>query len=233
MMGAQDIENFTIGCASQCYSTEAVLDGYCSGIGCCQTPVPKSLKYYNSRVYSFKNHTGIVSFNPCSYAFLGEQERFTFRGVEDFLDTNFTKRIRKTVPIVLDWAISNRTCHEAQFSSDYACRSNSSCVDADNGLGGYRCSCIKGFRGNPYLSPGCEDIDECADPNSNNCEKICINTPGGFNCSCPHGYYGDGFKEGRGCIANNSKFPVIKYSLEEKIDGVLHQTLVVVSCCKV
>ncbi|CAI9761879.1 unnamed protein product [Fraxinus pennsylvanica] len=213
MMGGQDIENFTIGCDSQCYSTEAVLDGYCSGIGCCQTPVPKSLKYYDSSVHSFNNHSGIVSFNPCGYAFLGEQESFTFRGVEDFLDTNFKERIEKTVPIVLDWALSKRTCDEAQFSSDYACRNNSFCVDTNNGLGGYRCSCNEGFRGNPYLHPGCEDIDECADPNNNNCEKICVNTPGGFNCSCPHGYYGDGFKDGRGCIAYNSKFPVIKYSL--------------------
>ncbi|XP_022887453.1 wall-associated receptor kinase 2-like [Olea europaea var. sylvestris] len=211
MTGGRGSKNFTTGCRSQCYSAETVVDGYCSGIGCCQTPVPKSLKDYNSRLRSFNNHTGIASFNPCGYAFLGEQERFTFRGVEDFLDTNFKERIRETVPIVLDWALGNITCDKARFSLDYACKENSSCVDTNNGLGGYRCSCNKGFRGNPYLSPGCKDIDECAE--NSNCEKICINTPGGFNCSCPNGYYGDGKKDGRGCIAQNSKFPVIKYSL--------------------
>ncbi|KAL7132223.1 hypothetical protein ABFS83_12G057600 [Erythranthe nasuta] len=59
---------------------------------------------------------------------------------------------------------------------------------------------------------GCTDINECGD---NPCDEngICTNTPGGYTCSCKKGYLGDGKKDGRGCIANNSKFPVLKFPL--------------------
>ena len=56
-------------------------------------------------------------------------------------------------------------------------------------------------------------MDECADPNKNVCEEICINTLGSYKCSCPHGYYGDGKKNSQGCIAKTSEFPVIKFGL--------------------
>lgn len=103
---------------------------------------------------SLKNHSGIWSFNPCGYAFLGEASRFQFRGMDDLNDLNFVERIVDNVPIVLDWAIGNLTCVEAQKRDDYACRDNSQCVDSDTGLGGYRCSCNPGYEGNPYL--GCQ-----------------------------------------------------------------------------
>ncbi|CAI9782369.1 unnamed protein product [Fraxinus pennsylvanica] len=205
--------NFTSGCFSLCSNAEDVLDGYCTGIGCCQTSVPTGLKFYLTVLSSLNNHTRVSSFDPCSYAFVGEQERFIFRGAKDLSDPNFMERTRATVPIVLDWVIGNLTCAQAKVSTDYACKANSYCVDSDTGLGGYRCSCNAGYEGNPYLDPGCKDIDECADSNSNNCEKICINTPGSFNCSCPTGYYGNGVKDGRGCIANTSEFPIIKLAL--------------------
>lgn len=59
------------------------------------------------------------------------------------------------------------------------------------------------------------DIDECKDPNLNDCDvnAICINTPGSFNCSCIDNYFGDGRTDRRGCIAKASQFPVIKFSL--------------------
>ncbi|XP_027070452.1 wall-associated receptor kinase 2-like [Coffea arabica] len=205
--------NFTSGCVSLCSKAEDVPDGYCSGIGCCQTSIPRGLKYYFASLSSLKNHTTVSSFDPCSYAFLGEQDRFIFRGASDFSDPNFMQRTLATVPIVLDWALGNLSCSAAQKANDYACKANSDCVDSETGFGGYRCSCNPGYEGNPYVSPGCQDINECADPNNNPCERICINTPGAYNCSCPGGYYGDGKKDGRGCIANNKELPVIKLSL--------------------
>lgn len=107
---------------------------------------------------SLNNHSGVWSFNPCSFAFLGEADRFSFRGVDDLRDLNFTRRIADSVPILLDWAVGNLTCDGARKSNDYACQENSRCVDADNDSGGYRCTCEQGFQGNPYLSPGCQGI---------------------------------------------------------------------------
>ncbi|KAL8517231.1 hypothetical protein ACS0TY_015453 [Phlomoides rotata] len=207
--------NFTSGCVTLCSNSKDVIDGYCSGIGCCQTSLPKGLKYYITNVMSLNNHITISSFNPCSYAFFGEENRFEFRGVSDLSDPGFVQRVQDTVPIVLDWAIGNLTCADVENSGEYACKGNTSCVDTDTdtGLGGYRCSCLNGYEGNPYLDPGCTDIDECSNTTLNNCDKICINTPGSFNCSCPKGHSGDGRKDGKGCNATNSEFPVIKAAL--------------------
>ena len=71
------------------------------------------------------------------------------------------------------------------------------------------------------------DIDECADPDSNDCDDhaICTNTPGSFNCSCVKGYLGDGRKDS--CIAKSSQFPVIKFSLGNKFasyPGVINES---------
>ncbi|KAK3000708.1 hypothetical protein RJ639_022420 [Escallonia herrerae] len=205
---------FTSGCVSVCANASDILDdGLCSGIGCCQTPIPKGLQSFYTEIRSLNNHTEVWSFDPCGYAFLGEQERFNFRGAPDLSDPDFMSGTTETVPVVLDWVIGNRSCSEAQKSDGFACLSNSHCNDSDTGLGGYRCSCNEGYEDNPYLSPGCQDIDECADPNGNPCAGICKNTPGNYTCSCPPGYFGDGRKDGRGCIAKNSQFPVIKFSL--------------------
>ncbi|PIM98097.1 hypothetical protein CDL12_29424 [Handroanthus impetiginosus] len=208
--------NFTSGCVTLCSGAEDVVGGYCSGNGCCETSLPKGLTYYSTDLRSSSNHTKISSFNPCSYTFVGEQGRFGFGGASDLLDPYFIERIQSTVPLVLDWAIGNLTCAKAQNSEDYACKADSECVDSDTGLGGgYRCKCKNGYEGNPYLDPGCTDINECADQNLNNCDKACTNTPGSFTCSCPPGQYGDGKKDGKGCIPayQNSQFPVMKVAL--------------------
>ncbi|PIN19864.1 hypothetical protein CDL12_07444 [Handroanthus impetiginosus] len=205
--------DFTSGCITLCSSAEDIIGGYCSGIGCCQTSLPKGLQSYTAVLSSLNNHTNVSSFDPCSYAFVGEEARFDFRGASDMSDPNFSQRVKSTVRIVVDWAVGNLTCAGAQNSEDYACKANSECVDSDTGLGGYRCKCKDGYERNPYLDPGCTDINECADPNLHNCAKLCINAPGNFTCSCPHGEYGDGTIGGKGCIAYNSQFPITKVAL--------------------
>ncbi|KAI5665006.1 hypothetical protein M9H77_24329 [Catharanthus roseus] len=175
-----------------------------------------------SKAEDFKKPHPSLLFDPCSYAFLGEQERFTFRGASDFADPTFMQRTLDTVPILLDWVIGNQSCAVAQRANDFACQGNSFCVDSDSGFGGYRCSCNKGYEGNPYLSPGCQDINECSDLDNSPCEKVCTNTPGSYICSCPEGYYGDGRKDGKGCIPRNKEFPVIKLSLASRRGSLLN-----------
>ncbi|KAJ4978613.1 hypothetical protein NE237_009393 [Protea cynaroides] len=96
--------------------------------------------------------------------------------------------------LVIDWAIdwptNNRSCEEAMKNmTSYACGNNSVCGVSKNGFG-YNCNCSQGYQGNPYLQDGCQDINECVDPNDNLCifPSLCTNLPETFNYSCPHGF---------------------------------------------
>ncbi|CAI9280720.1 unnamed protein product [Lactuca saligna] len=108
---------------------------------------------------------------------------------------------------------SSRLSDSARNVGVLACQANTHCIDSDTGAPGYRCVCNQGYQGQPYLDPGCQDINECEDPNSNLCEGICTNTPGSYSCSCKDGYVVDEFSNGRGCLAKTSEFPVIKFSI--------------------
>nr|DAD30276.1 TPA_asm: hypothetical protein HUJ06_031744 [Nelumbo nucifera] len=107
------------------------------------------------------------------------------------------------VPTILNWAIENDSCENITMrnSTTYACGNNTDCYKSPNGLG-YLCECLKGYRGNPYLQHGCQDINECLNSTMNDClsSAICTNMPGGYNCSCPLGTEGDGRRNKRGCI---------------------------------
>lgn len=206
-------KNFSSGCVSVCSNVQDVPAGSCSGMGCCSTSVPNGLTTYLANVFTLNSHTEIWSFNKCGYTFFGEESKFTFQGASDFVDPEFVSRTAETVPVVLNWVIGSRSCKEYKSTSDYYCQENSVCVDFKSGKGGYRCSCERGYEGNPYLPPGCHDIDECADPINNPCNGTCTNLPGSFNCSCPRGYEGDGRKDGIGCRATDSKSPALKLSL--------------------
>lgn len=154
IQGTEEL-NFTSGCVSYCKSiNETVIDGSCSGIGCCQTAIPRGLKVFATVTGNINNHRRTRSFNPCSYAFLVDQHRFTFTA-HDLSDPIFLSKI-KNVPVVLDWAISLNTCEEARNNlKTFACQNNTDCYDYEDGPG-YRCRCYQGFQGNPYLSPGCQ-----------------------------------------------------------------------------
>ncbi|XP_019187488.1 PREDICTED: wall-associated receptor kinase 2-like [Ipomoea nil] len=273
-VGCDDIVRITdgttmiTGCTSSCSNASQVPhNGTCSGIGCCQLPIPKgSNKFYSVRIVSALNHTKVWSFNPCGHMYIGDTSRFRFLGASDLSNQNFVQRVVDSVALVVDWTIGDLSCKEAQNSSGYACQANTHCVDSDTGFGGYLCSCNHGYEGNPYLgciairnsrckeaqnrsayacqanshcidsdtgkgdymcrcddgyegnpylSPGCTDVDECINPEKNTCELECINIPGGFNCTCHEGYYGDGRKDGQGCLPlnKNSIFPWFKFSL--------------------
>ncbi|KAJ4979026.1 hypothetical protein NE237_009806 [Protea cynaroides] len=186
------------GCIMSCLNEQISINGSCDGIGCCQTSIPKGFGYISIAVSSNNNHTLVHDFNPCGYAFIVDYNWYNF-STSDIL--NFTHNIDETgyprVPVVVDWAIawekSNSSCKEAMKNqTSYACGSNSVCNDSKNGLG-YICSCSQGYHGNPNLQDGCQDIDECTDPNYNYCPGSCscVNLLGTYNCFYPHDYRRD------------------------------------------
>ncbi|POO01971.1 Wall-associated receptor kinase [Trema orientale] len=194
-------QNYSAGCISICSQIKDVVNGSCSGVGCCQMSVPNNVMDFAVSLGSIRSdHTEVFDFNPCGYTFVVEADSYEFSSA-DLRD--FQKR--ETVPVVLDWAVGNLTCEEAQENvTGYACRaSNSACLNSTNGPG-YRCKCLDGFEGNPYLVDGCQDINEC-EGSTNPCVTRCNNLPGNFSCSkCPKGFKGDGTKEGTGCTPTDS-----------------------------
>ncbi|KAL3738638.1 hypothetical protein ACJRO7_020076 [Eucalyptus globulus] len=169
------------GCMSSCGNASDFRRGLCNGMSCCEMSIPENFFTYNISITSFSNHSNVLDFNPCSYAFVVENGFYNFtKGDLSHLTFN-----RSTV--VLDWAIGFRTCEMAKKNStSYMCKKNTNCTNAKNG-DGYKCACLKGYRGNPYLADGCHDIDECADPVKYPCKGRCHNIEGSYTCPCPKG----------------------------------------------
>ncbi|KAJ9545325.1 hypothetical protein OSB04_025032 [Centaurea solstitialis] len=230
-------ETKSAGCLATCYIGD--LDNFvgddCSGHGCCQSSIPKDMNYYLTQFYTFQqtnitNNESLSTFNmsnqgslsevlglssrqslnPCTYAFIGDMNAFKFNGSTDFNDTSLKQKIEDNVPIVLEWAIGYKlNCSAAKPTIDFACQSNSECVDSPRESGGYRCICKEGYAGNPYLSPGCIDINECAFREHYPCYGACVNVLGSYTCKCKQGYSGDATTKG-GC---RSKIPILQLAL--------------------
>ncbi|KAM5587427.1 wall-associated receptor kinase 1 [Rosa sericea] len=190
-----DEERYVTGCMSICDDLDRV-EQSCSGVGCCQTDIPRGLMNYTVRLDSYYNHTDILDFNPCSYAFIVEEGKFTFSPNTSFKDLTNTEEL----PMILNWEIGEGPCDEAQKKDDYACKANSKCVNRtiSDELSGYICHCQPGYQGNPYLPDGCQDIDECKV--SNPCTNgRCANSPGSYSCLCDKGYRSNGTND-QSCI---------------------------------
>ncbi|XP_022765900.1 wall-associated receptor kinase 2-like [Durio zibethinus] len=203
-------QRYSTGCVSFCNKTTDVTNGSCSGTGCCLQDIPERATSYGLSFQSYTNHADILSFNPCSYAFVVEDGAYTFT-IPDLYGYNMRY---KEFPLILDWTIGNQTCKEAKKElENYVCKENSACIDPENGSG-YLCKCLDGFQGNPYLSNGCQDINECETMRP--CNTTCHNLVGSYNCYCPEGYEGDGWKNGTGCspkVTGGQNFPVLNVAL--------------------
>ncbi|CAN6228085.1 unnamed protein product [Urochloa humidicola] len=179
------------GCVSTCsdlpLSESDIGDGSCSGLGCCQTAIPRDMDYYEVGFDKNLNTSRIWRNSRCSYAVLMEAAAFNFSTAyfrtSKLLNTTDVNK----VPMVVDWAVreGNMSCEVAKQDrrGAYAClSSNSKCLDSPNGPG-YVCNCSKGYEGNPYLLNGCHDFDECS---SSPCPSgsVCHNMEGTYRCSC-------------------------------------------------
>ncbi|KAL6847114.1 hypothetical protein ACP4OV_022967 [Aristida adscensionis] len=198
-------DDYMAGCFSYCQRINSTYDGEpCTGMGCCETTISPNLTNSGVGLY---NQSSVWTFNPCFYAMLVEVGWYRFRRRDLLGHLGFIKeRAPRGVPVVSDWAIRNGSCPKdgVKASKDYACvSSNSYCVGASNGPG-YICKCSEGYEGNPYLSEGCQDIDECKlhkqDPKYKElypCKNgVCRNTPGGYICRCRIGTRSDGTNSG-------------------------------------
>ncbi|TKY74202.1 Wall-associated receptor kinase 2 [Spatholobus suberectus] len=238
-------EGYPSTCVSLNDTREPIYNESCSGTFCCETPIQQRLSifYYISSANIFNNnYTKQNVAYPCGYVFLVKD------GAYKFSPTDLDSLGSKMFPVVVDWAVGNHTCQDAEkIGSSYACKSNhSECHNAEAGPG-YHCKCISGFRGNPYLPNGCRDVDECTEE-SHNCLKgisRCINTPvGSYSCFCLKGYEGDGKNNGTGCHPklNSNRIIIITlrfcgelmngFSGYIGFTGIVHvEIVVVIKCC--
>ncbi|KAL1542927.1 wall-associated receptor kinase-like 8 [Salvia divinorum] len=200
---SDDIDNY--GSCARFYTFSTGFNWYVPAIGCCQTPISRGIAYLEANLTDLSRKWRRRKLYPCSYAFIAEKTEFLFYPFEylsnstaPLLDDYYVEPV-----LVLDWRIGKENCNVAERkSTSYGCKGNTTCVDFDGNVGGYRCNCLQGYQGNPYLGQGCQDIDECGDDTTNPCilNSMCINTPGSVTCVCTEGFSGDGKKDGKGCI---------------------------------
>ncbi|KAJ1257921.1 hypothetical protein BS78_10G033700 [Paspalum vaginatum] len=212
-VSGQNKHDYSSACGSFCADEDSIDGGKeCSGMGCCQTTIPRNLNIF---AFSFEDDfdvTLVQNFSPCSYGFIVQEESFEF-DPSYAKSSNFKERHKDGVPLVLDWVVGNETCVQAKKNqSSYACRDKKSiCVDTPTGLG-YLCNCSKGYGGNPYLDESCQDINECDSPSLYPCHGKCKNTIGSYTCSCPPGTQSKDPKNAP-CTPNNKMFIGISTSL--------------------
>ncbi|KAL3741332.1 hypothetical protein ACJRO7_016895 [Eucalyptus globulus] len=170
---------FRSGCISYCSeNVDLAKETTCSGLGCCQASIPKGLKMLRIRISSVDGHVS-VPFSPCGVAFVVDKMSFNLSSRRLPTLTDLGKR----ADLVLDWMIGwDVTCQRARYQSSYGCGNNTDCRDFADAPG-YRCFCQHGYEGNPYdLSRGCQDINECEDPQKYPCRGKCENLPGSYKC---------------------------------------------------
>ncbi|KAF7033873.1 hypothetical protein CFC21_044946 [Triticum aestivum] len=174
----------------------------CTGNGCCQSdivfnPAEVAGRLFNSTSYDVQlkwfGWNRSTDQQWPAHVFIARSRWFSGTSV-------FRKLLRTDAPVSadamqvpfrLDWEVVG---HGAEGSN--ICKSKHS--DYLKGKKGYTCSCNHGYEGNPYITDGCKDIDECNNEGSAKCYGHCTNLDGSYYCRCPPGTDGDATLQG-GC----------------------------------
>ncbi|KAL7263065.1 hypothetical protein ACSBR1_001274 [Camellia fascicularis] len=146
---------YAMGCLSLCDRIDDVINGSCSGIGCCQTRIPKGVTSYKIGVSSYNSHTFAVGTQTCAEA----RKNLTTFACKD-----------------------NSDCEDFDNGPEYRCKCSkgyegnpyipNGCQDIDeravsspcnmtclNLLGTYTCSCAVGYEGDGKKNgSGCSQI---------------------------------------------------------------------------
>ncbi|KAF8007155.1 hypothetical protein BT93_K1223 [Corymbia citriodora subsp. variegata] len=150
-----------VGCRTKCAGTNTNVSQYsaCFGTdGCCQTTLPFDLQGFS---VDFKEESGPQG---CSYAFLADGSWFLRSNVTGLYDLS---GVHDTVPVVLEWGISNKTDYGLQliqqgYSSGYGdpfgCTRYSFDGSYASPMPFMQCYCRSGYSGNPYLLEGCQGV---------------------------------------------------------------------------
>ncbi|KAA8519336.1 hypothetical protein F0562_013592 [Nyssa sinensis] len=121
------------GCASLCNRTSNIVSGPPSG----QATIPKDLTSFDLYIDRLNPMTwGISPNSSCGIAFLADKN---FNRFDIFTVSNYYNgQAVHGVPVVLDWAVGNTSCHQAATTESCACKQNSNCIETSHGLG-YQC----------------------------------------------------------------------------------------------
>ncbi|KAK3446341.1 hypothetical protein EUGRSUZ_A02059 [Eucalyptus grandis] len=155
-----------LGCNSSCdsKSLSCFNDTYC-----CNTTIPDGIARYS---VEFKNLDGkaiATGDDECSYGFLVSRRWW--------YNTNLSSLLPPAVPVVLEWGVD---CASLLLSRNQ--EGSSGTCDVFRPSHGYcLCYCSEGYSGNFHLPQGCQDIDECKDPEIH-CPGMCVNRQGSYNC---------------------------------------------------
>ncbi|BFG28240.1 hypothetical protein CerSpe_145140 [Prunus speciosa] len=196
----------------------------CSGVGCTKSVLVAGLITFEI-ILSYLNRFGEQNRNktkwfykeyPCSYAFLVEDSKFTYAPNTSFQQLSNNKQL----PVVINWEVGDDPCDVVGKSNNSSCKGNSKCVDRSivPGKPGYICKCLDGYHGNPYLTDGCQDINQCETLSSNPCNNgTCHNLDGSYYCKCNSGYRN---QDPKTCIPG-TKNTALKISLGMLVNFIL------------
>ncbi|EXC29382.1 Wall-associated receptor kinase 2 [Morus notabilis] len=98
---------FGSGCISLCSDkVDLAAEGSCSGIGCCQTSLPKNLKSLEITLITSPNQSDVLTFNPCGFAFLVDQRTFNISNMR----LDFRPETVENPSVLLDWMVGEEKC---------------------------------------------------------------------------------------------------------------------------